>query len=117
MKTRGQVRTQIAQWMHRSDLSGNVDEFIDNVTTRLQRRLGISLDPMNGLNDTNMISMYNPDVYLYGALREAAIFTGDRDATADYNGLYEKEIVNLNINYNGDEWENSVPYVRSELEG
>ena len=116
MKTRGQLQTQIQQWAHRTDLSGVVDQFIDNVTERLNRRLGITLDPMNGLNDTNLVSQANPSIYLYGALREFAIYTADLPAEREYEMLYQREVDQLNINYNGDEWDNETPYIRSEEE-
>jgi hypothetical protein len=114
--TRGQLQSLIQQWSHRTDLADQVDQFINAVTERLQRRLGITLDAMPGLNDKNIVSDANPTVYLYGALREMAIYTADAPAEREYDMLYEKEVNNLNINYNGAEWDNDTPYCRSEAE-
>jgi hypothetical protein len=116
MMTRGQLQTLIQQWSHRTDLGSQVDQFIDATTERLQRRLGITLDKMPGLNDSNLISQENPTVYLYGSLREMAIYTADAPAEREYDMLYEKEVNNLNINYNGAEWDNTTPYMRTEAE-
>jgi hypothetical protein len=114
--TRGQLQSLIQQWSHRTDLADQVDQFIDATTERLQRRLGITLDKMPGLNDTNLISQENPTIYLYGSLREMAIYTADAPAEREYDMLYEKEVNNLNINYNGAEWDNTTPHMRSEAE-
>jgi len=116
MMTRGQLQTLIQQWAHRTDLASQVDQFIDATTERLQRRLGITLDPMTGLNDYNLISEENPTIYLYGGLREMAIYTADAPAARDYGELYDIEVAQLNINYNGTEWDNSVPFIHNEVE-
>ena len=114
--TRGQLQTLIQQWAHRTDLADQVDQFINATTERLNRRLGITLDAMPGLNDANLVTEQNPTIYLYGGLREMAIYTGDGPAEQHYNQLYTMEVNNLNINYNGTEWDNTTPAILSEEE-
>ena len=116
MATRGDIKNQIIQWSHRTDLTSLADQFIDNVTTRLNRRLGITLAPMVNANESNIIAEHNPDIYLYGALREMAIYTSDNTATQTYDGLYQQAVDRLNITYNGAEWDNSTLAILNETE-
>ena len=113
---RAEIQNQIIAFSHRSDLTDSVGQFIDNTTQRLNRRLGITLDPMLDNNGTNIIAEVNSSIYLYGGLREMAIFTADRPSAEAYEQLFNIEVDNLNINYNGTEWDNEPLAVLSEDE-
>lgn len=112
---RGEIVNQVIQWSHRSDLAGAVDGFVDNVTRRLNNRLGTELT-LTGNAAENDISIYYPMVYLYGALREMAIYTTDQPATATYEQLYNDEVSRLNITAEQGMFVDTAPYVRNELE-
>ena len=113
---RGEIQNQIIDYSHRTDLGSVVSQFVDNTTQRLNRRLGITLDPMSGSSGTNIISDYNSAIYLYGGLREMSIYTQDAPAAQEYDALYQREVAQLNINYNGEEWDNSTLAILSEPE-
>lgn len=113
---RGEIQDQIINWTHRTDLGSVVSQFVDIVTQRLNRRLGITLDPMSGTSGTNIIGDVNPSIYLYGGLREYAIYAADAPAEQHYDMMYEKEVNRLNITYNGEEWDNTNLAVLNELE-
>ena len=113
---RGEIQNQIISYSHRADLTNMVSQFVDNVTMRLNRRFGITLDPMNGTSGTNIVADKNSSIYLYGGLREMAIYTADGPAASAYEDLYAKEVSRLNVTYNGDEWDNTVPVILSECE-
>ena len=113
---RAEIQNQIVAFSHRSDLQSMVSQFVDNVTQRLNIRLGITLDPMSGNSGTNIIADNNPVIYLYGGLREMSIFTADRPSAEAYDTLFNIEVNNLNVKYNGAEWNNEPIHVKSETE-
>ena len=113
---RAEIQNQIIAFSHRSDLTDSVGQFIDNVTQRLNRRLGITLDPMLDNNGTNIIAEVNSAIYLYGGLREMSIFTADATSAQAYQILFDQEVNNLNVKYNGAEWDNEPLHVKSETE-
>ena len=112
---RAEVRNQVVQWSHRSDLVGAVDGFIDNVTSRLNLRLKMDLT-LTGNAAENVISIYYPMVYLYGSLRELSIYTADQPATATYEQLYQDEVSRLKITSGNDEITEPSPFIMSEGE-
>ena len=113
---RAEIQNQIVLFSHRNDLGGAVGQFVDNTTQRLNRRLGITLDPMSGNSGTNIISEENSAIYLYGGLLEMAIYTADAPSAAAYQMLFDNEVNNLNIHYNGAEWDNTEKAILSEME-
>lgn len=49
------------------------------------------------LGDTNPLLEAHPELYLYAALTEAAVYVRDRDSIAEYRALYELEVQQINI--------------------
>ena len=49
-----------------------------------------AIDPLTADNLQNWVSAYAPDVYLYGALREAAIYLKDDARLAVWDGLFRQ---------------------------
>lgn len=101
----GEIKAQIDQWTHRSDLTAEVPQFIYNVSQRLGRRLGVMPSPLIADTDTNSILTTHPLLYLYGSLREVGIFTENVDMVQAYEMLYQAEVKELNINYRGLDWD------------
>ena len=112
----GELKATAQAWQHRTDLADQIALCVANVTSRLQVRLGITLDVLDNDIDTNIILDKNPQVYLYGTSRELAIYTHDAVATQAYEALYQDEVNRLNITYNGTEWDNTTPAMKSEYE-
>ena len=112
----GEIKGAIQQWAHRTDLVSQAPLFVQNVQDRLQVRLGITLDQLVIDTDTDIILANNPQVYLYGGLREISVYTNDAVATQAYEQLYDMEVSRLNITYNGTEWDNTTPAMQSEYE-
>lgn len=46
-------------------------------------------------NSTNWLMTNYPNVYLYGCLREGALFTKDKAGASQWDGLYKQEISNV----------------------
>ena len=112
----GELKAAAQAWQHRTDLGSQIDLCVQNVSYRLQVRFGITLDPLVNDADTNIILDKNPQVYLYGTSRELAIYTHDAVATQAYEALYQDEVNRLNITYNGAEWDNTTPAMKSDYE-
>ena len=102
----GELKAAIPRWTHRSDQSDLIPQFAANVTQALNRRFGITLTDLVADTDTNIILDKNSDVYLYGVLREAAAQSRNGMAVQSFQALYDRAIIDLNINYNGAEWDN-----------
>ena len=107
----GELKSQIATWAHRNDFTAVIPSFVEQVTQRLNRRFGITLTPLVNDVDTNLILDNNPTLYLYGCLRQGAIYTHDQPATEAYNALYNIEVDRMNITYAAEEWNTTPPVV------
>ena len=112
----GELKAAAQAWQHRTDLGSQIELCVQNVTNRLEVRFGIDIVPLVNDADTNDILTANPQVYLYGTSRELAIYTHDAVATQAYEALYQDEVSRLNITYNGTEWDNTTPAMKSEYE-
>ena len=112
---RAEIKSKIAEWSHRTDLTGQLDVFVDNTTSRLNNRLGLALT-LTGNSGENIISRDYPMIYIYGGLREMATYVRDRTAMQDYEQLYQSEIANLNINAESEGFTNDTPTMLSEYE-
>ena len=105
----GELKTHIAQWYHRTDLSGQMDTFSSNITQNLNKRFGLGLQVLVADTDTNIILDKNSAIYLKGCLAEAAEYTHDREGELGYRQEYERLISDLDINYRGSEWDTTPP--------
>lgn len=113
----GEIKAQIKDYSHRTDIDALIPDMVWTVTQRLLTRLGeLNLQVLVADSDTNIILDKNSQIYLYGSLREVAIYAEDDRNVEKFEGLYQKEIAQLNINYDGEEWDNTVPVILSETE-
>ena len=112
---RSELSNRIVAWTHRSDLGSQVDFFIDTATARLNKRLGLALT-LTGPSGENTISRDYPEIYLYAALREFAIYTADAPAAQSYEALYQEEVAQLNINAESEGFTKDTPAMKSEYE-
>ena len=67
--------------------------------------------PLVSDTDSNSLLETHANIYLYGCLREQAIFTHNVEAVAAYEKLYQTEIKNMNVNYRGLDWDACCPPV------
>ena len=105
----GELKQQVANWYHRTDLDDQMQQFAQNITEDLQRRLGLELQVLIADEDTNTILDHNGSIYLDGCLREAAAYTHDGAGEQTYDARYQRGIRDLNINYRGSEWDTTPP--------
>ena len=112
---RAEIKNKIAEWSHRTDLTGQLDVFVDNATQRLNNRLGLALT-LSGNSGENIISRDYPNIYIYAGLREMAIYVRDRVAANDYDQLYQAEVAQLNITAESEGFTDDVPTMLSEYE-
>jgi hypothetical protein len=107
----GEIKTAVKEYSHRNDLDAQIPEFIQRAAEQIGRRFGIMPSVLVNDADTNSTLDQHPQLYLYAALREMAIFTADLDATQHYDGLWNKECSEMNINYHGVDWDACNPPV------
>jgi hypothetical protein len=107
----GDIKAKITDYTHRADLSDRMDGFCASVTQALDRRFGLTTGPLIADSDTNIYLTSNDDLYLWGALAEYAAWAHDSEMFVGFNGRFMEAMNQMNINYNGDEWDNTVPCV------
>jgi hypothetical protein len=112
---KAEIKNKIAEWSHRTDLTNQLDTFVDNTTQRLNNRLGLAL-VLSGAGDENVISRDYPNIYIYGGLREMATYVRDRVAQQDYEQMYQAEVASLNINAESEGFTDDVPVMLNEYE-
>ena len=100
----GEIKAQIKEWSHRTDLDQKIPEFINNTSQRLGRRFGVMPYPLVLDTDTNSLLKVHSNLYLYGALREMMVFTENAPGAQAYEFLYQGEVKEMNINYRGLDW-------------
>ena len=88
----GELSTRVAQITHRSDLAPQATNFADDATKKINRRLGLELEPLVDPTDTNEILTNYPLLYLYAALVSAFEYIHEGDAARMYNDRWLEEI-------------------------
>lgn len=111
-----ELEQAIRDWSHRSDLDPHISTFISNVSQRLGRRFGYMPSPLVVETDSNSLLTTHPNIYLYGCLREAGIFTHNAEAVRVYEGLYQEEVKQMNLNYRGLDWDACCPPVMAPID-
>lgn len=82
------LKFTIADWLNRPDIDDAIPEFIALAEARIKRRVR-DVDALSVSNTTNWILTNHPDVYLFGALAEAAPYLGNDERTALWQTKYE----------------------------
>ena len=111
----GELRAFVASYLHRTDLGTEVDGFIDQARTRINRRFCTDLASFNIDTDTNDVLTESPELYQYAALAEGYGFLHNGDAMTTYNQRWETEADRQNITDPGgatDPYKDAPPFVR-----
>ena len=88
------LKTQIAQILHRTDLSAQMDNFISDASERINRRFGIAL-PLPVDPDSFAPGVYQ--LYLFGSLVSAHEFLNNGDNAKYYDDKWELEADRQNV--------------------
>jgi len=111
-----QLKEAIVSWTHRSDLNGDISTFVANTTVRLNDRFGVSLGPLIADDDTNVLLEEHAVLYLYGSLREQAIWSHNLVASQAYEALYQQAVSDMNINVTDEDWYVGPPAMEPYIE-
>lgn len=88
------LKFAVSDWLNRPDLDETVPEFIRLAEARLQRRFR-EVTTLTTSNTTNWMLNNHPDVYLHGALSEAAPYLGDDQRVAVWQSKYESALLEV----------------------
>lgn len=88
------LKFAVSDWLNRPDLDETVPEFIRLAEARLQRRFR-DVTTLTTSNTTNWMLTNHPDVYLHGALSEAAPYLGDDQRVLVWQGKYEAALLEV----------------------
>ncbi len=111
----GELKKQIIDLSHRTDLEDEVPLFIQRCGERLGRRFGFMPTPLVADTDTNSILTTHSSLYLYGSLREVHVYTNYADGITAFETLFQLEVENMNINYKGLDWVACSPPVMKRI--
>lgn len=73
----------------------------------------IKIPALSGSNTTNWLLTAHPDAYLYGSLKQAAIYIGDAAATQGYDALFKEALAGIRHNSNANRWTGPSMAVRA----
>ena len=82
------LKSAIADWLERYDLDDAIPDFIALAEARIKRRIR-DIDSLSVSNTTNWVLANHPDVYLFGALAEAAPYLGNDERSVLWQSKYQ----------------------------
>ena len=89
----GEIKTAITNRSHRTDLASHLPEFIALAESEYNQRTNSTYDLTSGTDNThNALSDMAPQVYIFGGLKELAVWTNDDTALQKYTALYERAL-------------------------
>lgn len=89
----GELKDEIESYLHRSDLTARIENWIQLVEADVNRILGADFSLHDGSDAaTNWLLESAPDVYLFGALLHAAIWSDDDERIAKYAPIYQRAL-------------------------
>lgn len=91
ISTYAELKTSIADFLNRDDLTAVIPTFIDLTEAKLKRRYK-DFAPLSDSNTSNWILADYPDIYLYGALMEAAPYLHDDARVTIWAQLYAASV-------------------------
>lgn len=94
ISTYSELRSSIGDFLNREDLTAVIPTFIDLTEAKLRRRYK-DFSPLSDGNTSNWILADYPDVYLYGALMEAAPYLHEDERVNIWAQLYAAAISTL----------------------
>ena len=98
----GELKSLVADWGHRSDLSSRMDTFKQNVEERICERFGYAVTPslVNDL-DTNVVLTDNQLLYIYGMLEELSVYVTDAASAQSYRLKWDDTANRVNLTSGG----------------
>ena len=90
----GELKASVADYIKRRDLTSVIPDFIQNAHRVLVEYAG-NLSNLQNDEDTNQLLGYNPQVYLWGSLKEAALYIRDYELMSVYEAKFQAELNNL----------------------
>jgi len=113
---RGQLKTKVIAESKRANLSGVIDEFIDDAESVVNDRFGLELST-SADSDINDVLRYHWLLYFYPAMRRVNEFEQDWDTAIRYDELWIKTANRMNsTNLEANEWVNPKIAIWSEAE-
>lgn len=103
------LKQAVMEYSHRTDIENQLQGFANSVSQALDRRFGTDTPILVNDTDSNDYLAHNPDLYLYGCLREVGVYTHDQEMIAGADSLYQQCVRDMNINYSGTEWDTTPP--------
>lgn len=94
ISTYSELKTAVADFLNRDDLTDVIPTFISLTEAKLGRRYK-DFTALSGNNPSNWILSSHPDVYLYGALVEASPYLSDDARVAVWGQLYATAVLTL----------------------
>jgi hypothetical protein len=94
IKTYSDLQTAIAAEINRQDCTAQIPDWINCVHVEVQEYAG-PLAAMENPTDTNNLMLYNPYIYLWGAVSQAGDFLRDTDLKELYETKYQAALNNL----------------------
>lgn len=88
------LKSEIASYLARSDLTSVIPDFIKLSEAKLQRRFK-DVTSLSATVSTNWLFTASPDVYLYGALLEAQPYLQDDARIATWAQIFEKVVAEV----------------------
>jgi hypothetical protein len=92
--TPAELKTRIAQIMHRSDLGPQLDNFVNDANERINRRFGVALTVPA---DADPLPTGTDQLYLYAAITAAYEFLNNGDNARYYDQKWELEADRQNV--------------------
>lgn len=88
----------VGDWLNRTDLAWDIPDFIALAEARIQRlmRTEVTLVPISGANPSPVLLLEAPDLYLYGALCEAAPFLEHDERIPVWEARFMKAVAEYN---------------------
>lgn len=89
-----ELKTAVANWLYRDDLTARVPEFIALAESEIRRRARVELGfaALSDSHTTSTLLTEAPDVYLYGALKHAAPYLVDDARAPGFAALFDGAI-------------------------
>lgn len=92
---------QIADKVHRKDMTARMPSFVDAARQMLNGRLGLALVPPADPADTNEILTDWPLLYFYAATAELYEFIEEYETASYFHGKWEREVDRYYITRDG----------------
>lgn len=118
ISTYAELKSAVADWLHRSDLDGVIPDFVALAEDRLRADLAGYLEAnvgdlpaLSDSNTSNMLLEAAPSLYLWSALAQAAAYTGSDERVALWEAKYRAAVTD----FLSQDWTGSGGVLRTEF--